>query len=85
MEYKNLKILIIDDVQDNLITLSALIRESFTSAKVLSALNGSDGINIAKKENPDMILLDILMPGMDGYKVCKILKRILNDICYLRN
>ena len=74
MEYKNLKILIIDDVQDNLITLSALIRESFTSAKVLSALNGSDGINIAKKENPDMILLDILMPGMDGYKVCKILK-----------
>jgi len=74
MEYKNLKILIIDDVQDNLITLSALIRESFTSAKILSALNGPDGINIAKTENPDLILLDILMPGMDGYKVCKFLK-----------
>ncbi len=74
MEFKNLKILIIDDVQDNLITLSALIRESFSSAKIVSALNGSDGISIAKRDNPDMILLDILMPGMDGYKVCKILK-----------
>jgi PAS domain S-box-containing protein len=74
MEFKNLKILIIDDVQDNLITLSALIRESFSSAKIVSALNGPEGIKIAKNDNPDLILLDILMPGMDGYKVCKLLK-----------
>lgn len=75
MDYKNIKVLIVDDVQDNLITLSALIRETFSSAKIFSALNGQDGIEIAKKEDPDMILLDILMPGMDGYKVCKILKK----------
>lgn len=75
MDYKNIKVLIVDDVQDNLITLSALIRETFSSAKIFSALNGRDAIDIAKKEDPDMILLDILMPGMDGYKVCKILKK----------
>ena len=75
MDYKNIKILMVDDVQDNLITLSALIRETFSSAKIFSALNGQEGIEIAKKEDPDMILLDILMPGMDGYKVCKILKK----------
>mgnify|MGYP003605554335 CR=1 FL=1 len=75
MDFKNIKILIVDDVQDNLITLSALIRETFASAKIYSALNGNDGIEIAKKEDPDMILLDILMPGMDGFKVCKLLKK----------
>jgi|GEM_PF-1262199 len=75
MDYKNIKVLIVDDVQDNLITLSALIRETFSSAKIFSALNGNDAIEIAKKEDPDMILLDILMPGMDGYKVCKLLKK----------
>ncbi|HPE40532.1 MAG TPA: PAS domain S-box protein [Bacteroidales bacterium] len=74
MELKNIKILIIDDVKDNLITLSALIRESFVSAKIFSATKGIDGIEIAKHEDVDLILLDVLMPGMDGYKVCKVLK-----------
>lgn len=75
MEFKNIKVLIIDDVKDNLITLSVLIRESFSTAKILSALNGKDGIEIANAEDPDLILLDILMPAMDGFKVCELLKK----------
>lgn len=74
MDKKNIKVLIIDDVKDNIITLSALVRESFTNAKIYTALNGEKGIEIANIEDPDLILLDILMPGMDGFKVCKILK-----------
>ncbi|MCX6220736.1 MAG: response regulator [Bacteroidia bacterium] len=41
---------------------------------VLTASNGQNGIELAKAENPDMILLDIMMPGMDGFEVCQRLK-----------
>jgi PAS domain S-box-containing protein len=74
METKTIKILAIDDIQDNLITLKALISESFKNVNVLTALSGKTGLEIAALENPDVILLDIIMPEMDGYEVCKILK-----------
>ena len=74
MENRTVKILTIDDNQDNLTVLKALIIEAFPSAVVLSALNGHKGIDIAAKEVPDVILLDIIMPGMDGYEVCRKLK-----------
>ena len=74
MKNSTIKILIVDDVKDNIITLSALVRESFSNAKILTALNGEKGIDVANNEDPDLILLDILMPGMDGFKVCKFLK-----------
>lgn len=74
MESKNIKILAIDDTQDNLISLKALISESFPNALFLSANNGPKGIELAISENPDVILLDIIMPNMDGYEVCKRLK-----------
>ena len=41
---------------------------------VLSAPNGLNGLDIAYKEEPDEILLDIIMSGMDGYEVCRKLK-----------
>lgn len=69
-----LKFLAIDDNQDNLITMRALIREAFPEALVLTATNGINGIAMAKQEDPDVILLDIVMPGMDGFEVCQHLK-----------
>ncbi len=77
-----IKILAIDDHQDNLITLKALIRELFPDASTLTALNASDGLALAAAEDPDVILLDIVMPDMNGYDVCKKLKadNILADI-----
>ncbi|MCF8391582.1 MAG: PAS domain S-box protein [Bacteroidales bacterium] len=74
MENSSIKILVIDDLQDNLITLNALIKDAFPEAIVLKALNGETGLELAVKECPDVILLDIIMPGMDGYMVCQKLK-----------
>ena len=82
MESRVIKILAIDDNPDNLITIQALIYEAFTEISVFTALNGKQGLKIAGEENPDVILLDIVMPGMDGFEVCKKLKadKILRDI-----
>ena len=74
METKNYKILAIDDNLDNLITLKAVIDEILPDTEVLTANNGKDGIYIARSEDPDVILLDIVMPGMDGFEVCKLMK-----------
>jgi len=68
------KILAIDDQADNLTTIKAVIKSHMTDCKVLTAPSGSEGLKIAKEEQPDTILLDIIMPGMDGYEVCKRLK-----------
>ena len=68
------KILLIDDKQDNLITLSAILKNLISGCHVLTAQSGPEGIEKAKAELPDTILLDIKMPGMDGYEVCNRLK-----------
>lgn len=68
------KILAIDDQKDNLTTISAVLKLSIPNSTILTALNGEEGIKIAKSEQPDIILLDIIMPKMDGYQVCEKLK-----------
>ena len=74
MENRKIKILAIDDTPDNLISLKAQLNDSFPDAIIFTALNGAKGIELAATEDPDVILLDIVMPGMDGYEVCKLLK-----------
>ena len=68
------RILAIDDIQDNLISIRAIIADAFPDIEVYTALSGKQGVELAKRIHPDIILLDILMPGMDGYEVCKIVK-----------
>lgn len=82
MENNPIKILAIDDIKDNLIILSALIREKFDNVQITTASSGQEGIELALRENPDLILLDIVMPGMDGYETCRRLKKekALRDI-----
>lgn len=82
MEGERIKILAIDDNQDNLTSLNALIKEALPNAIVFNALNGEKGIEIATIEDPDVILLDIVMPNMDGFDVCQKLKedKQLSDI-----
>jgi len=68
------KILAIDDQMDNLITIKALLKNYMPDLEVLISQSGQQGIDIARKEQPDTILLDIIMPKMDGYEVCKKFK-----------
>lgn len=74
MESKGIVILVIDDNPDNLVTIRALVRESFPDAVILTALTGRQGIDLAVEHDPDVILLDIVMPGMSGFEVCRTLK-----------
>jgi PAS domain S-box-containing protein len=77
-----MKILAIDDNKDNLISLKALIKDVFPDALTLTAASGRKGLELAASEDPDVILLDIVMPGMDGFDVCRKLKadKNLSDI-----
>ena len=65
-------ILIVDDVEDNLEILGDLLR--FDGYIVESARSGEAALKQVQESRPDLILLDILMPGMDGYEVCTQLK-----------
>jgi len=65
-------ILIVDDTQENLRLLSTMLTAS--GYKVRKAINGSIALRAIKIEKPDLILLDIKMPDLDGYEVCKKLK-----------
>lgn len=82
MEERRYKILTVDDNPDNLLTYKALIREFFPDLMVFAAQNGQQGIQLAEAEEPDVILLDIIMPGIDGIEVCRRLKAnsILKEI-----
>ncbi len=71
---ERIKILAIDDNPDNLTTLKAVLQEALPSAFLITARSGPEGIELAQTEEPTVILLDIVMPGMDGYEVCRKLK-----------
>lgn len=65
-------ILVVDDAPENLDLLVGLLKETYT---VKAAINGELALKIAQSPAPpDLILLDIVMPGIDGLEVCKILK-----------
>ena len=64
-------ILVIDDALTNGSLVSAALRSDYD---VLTATSGEDGIAVALDELPDLVLLDVLMPGIDGYEVCQRLK-----------
>lgn len=64
-------ILIVDDSPENIALLSDILAEDY---RVLAATTGSRAFAIAKEKQPDLILLDIVMPEMDGYETCRRLK-----------
>ena len=66
------KILVVDDVQSNVLLLKALLgREGFG---IVYAMNGTEALEKVKSEHPDLILLDVMMPDMDGFEVAGRLK-----------
>ncbi len=65
-------ILIVDDVPSNLDVMVANLQQE--NIDLMVAVSGEEGIHLAKEIHPDLILLDIMMPGMDGYETCRRLK-----------
>ena len=65
------RILTIDDSPSNLLTLGAMLAENF---EVQTATSGPQGIELAGETLPDLILLDVIMPGMDGLETCRRIK-----------
>jgi len=68
------KVLVVDDNLQNLELLLAYLED--VDCQTLSAADGSEAIDTVKKHHPDLILLDVMMPKMSGFEVCK---RIKND------
>lgn len=66
------KILIIDDTELMIKLISDILKGA--GYEVVSASNGLDGIQKVREEKPDLVILDIVMPGMDGFETCKILR-----------
>ena len=66
-------VLAVDDVPENLQVLGNLLQKE--NVEIAMASNGADALAIAAADPPSLILLDIMMPGMDGYEVCRRLKQ----------
>ena len=64
-------ILAVDDARGNLDVVKAILSPAHT---VKAAISGKMALKIVEKQKPDLILLDIMMPEMDGYEVCRLLK-----------
>lgn len=64
-------VLVIDDIPENLTLMYQLLKDDY---KVKGANGGERGLTLAETANPDLILLDIMMPEIDGYQVCQQLK-----------
>ncbi len=68
----NQKILVVDDERDIVELISySLTKEGY---QVYQAYNGKEGIEVAKQVNPDLIILDVMMPEMDGIEACRIMR-----------
>ena len=68
---KRFRILAVDDEYINTQVIKSFLREEYD---VLTALNGQDAIDMVKRYMPDLILLDVMMPDINGFEVCKIIK-----------
>jgi phosphoserine phosphatase RsbU/P len=65
------RVLIVDDVKDNIDVLVNALRDEY---KLSVALDGTAALRSIEKQLPDLVLLDIMMPGLDGYEVCRQLR-----------
>lgn len=66
------RILVVDDIRTNIKVLEAKLTSEYY--EVIAASNGPEALESAVNQKPDLILLDVMMPGMDGFEVCRRLK-----------
>jgi two-component system sensor histidine kinase/response regulator len=73
MTKENTKILIVDDVERNIQVLGSLLRKE--GYDIGFAMNGDDALQVLEKQDYDLILLDVTMPGKNGFEVCRIIRQ----------
>ena len=73
LNQKKSTVLIVDDVAENIHVLMGTLKDDYA---ILAARDGQKALDIAQSKLPDIILLDIMMPEMDGYEVCLTLKKL---------
>lgn len=66
------RILIVDDVRETLLALK--IRLEYAKFEVFTASDGETGLKMARELKPDLVLLDVMLPKIDGFSVCRLLK-----------
>ena len=66
------RILVVDDEEEMVMAVQARLEAN--NYEVITAYDGEDGLKKAKTEKPDLIILDVMLPRMDGYQVCATLK-----------
>ena len=66
------RVLVVDDILPNVKLLEAKLSSEYYD--VLTATSGEEALKLADSDRPDLILLDVMMPGMDGFEVCKRIK-----------
>lgn len=67
------KVLVVDDNRTYLEAISSLLSES--GLEVSTAMDGVEAMDIIRQQKPDVVVLDIVMPGMNGYEVCREVKK----------
>ncbi|HUF14249.1 MAG TPA: diguanylate cyclase [Longimicrobiales bacterium] len=72
-ERESSSILVVDDSADNLEIITARLRS--VGYDVITAADGESAVEQVRKQPPDLILLDVMLPGMDGYEVARVVKR----------
>ena len=73
MHEKKKKILFIEDEQDQIRMISLRLEKN--GYEVIASLDGEEGLKMAVEEKPDLILVDVIMPGIDGFEVCRRLRK----------
>ena len=68
------RILIVDDSPTEMFKLTGMLEKH--GHQVLQAANGADGVALARKEKPDLVLMDIVMPGLNGYEVARRMRQM---------
>jgi len=66
------RVLIVDDEEDLVKIVAFTLKHA--GYDILTAYNGNEGLRAAQEEKPDLIILDLMLPKMDGYKICALLK-----------
>ena len=78
-------ILIVDDLKENFISIKAVINTNIPNYKVFNAFSGKKGVKLAKEEQPDTILRDIIMPEMNGYEATRQIREFNKDVIIIDN